>query len=268
MKTLHLTSPLMHGPEVERVQKLMRDKGMYKKAIDGAYGEYTAQAVFRTKFYLGYAKPDQVAGDLFVAYLSGKRKVTSAMAALAKKRATVAKKRITRDERIVQIALSQLGETEHPANSNKSKYNKWYGIEVGPWCAMAVTWVFKHKDIASKAFAKGSRWAYCPYIVSAARAGQWFLSLAAGPKNAKLALFDWNDDNVADHIGICAEEETIHRFAPQALAEAKMHFGPLGANDFWCLEGNTAVGNDSNGGTYMLRKRNRSQVEVFVSVGA
>ena len=267
MKTLKLTSPLMSGLDVEKLQKLLRDKGMYKGNIDGAYGPVTAQAVYRAKHYLGYAKPDKVAGDLLVSYLSGKRKVTAAMAKRAKARAAAAKKRVTKNERIVQIALSQLGQTENPPNSNKSKFSTWYGL-IGPWCAMFVTWVFCHNDIKSKAFVRGQRYAYCPFMVSAARAGQNFFTLAVGPANAKIAMFDWRRDGISDHTGICAEEKTIQRFAPKALAAAKAKFGSLGAGDFWCIEGNTSVGNDSNGGNVELRKRNRSQVQAFISVGA
>lgn len=277
MKTAILTSPPMHGPEIERLQKLLKGKGWYHGAIDGDYGEQTAQAVFRGKHYIGVAKPDHIAGDLFVSYLTGKRKPTAAMVKLAAKRAQTAKKLVTKKQRVVQIALSQLGQTENPPNSNTSKFSKWYMNDADgwtvehpgpPWCAIFVTWVECHVDILSKAFMKGVRWAYCPFIVSAARAGQWFLTIARGPADAVLALFDWQNNGVADHIGICALEATIKRFAPQALAAAIAEFGPLGPGDFWCIEGNTAVGNDSNGGMTMLRKRNRSQVQVFVSVGA
>ena len=49
--------------------------------------------------------------------------------------------------RLMEIAASQVGITEYPANSNKVKYNTWfYGREVSgsayPWCAAFVCWCF------------------------------------------------------------------------------------------------------------------------------
>jgi hypothetical protein len=37
----------------------------------------------------------------------------------------------------------------------------------------------------------------------------------------------------------------------------------LGGGEFEALEGNTAAGNDSNGGEVMLRRRNLTQVDGF-----
>lgn len=76
----------MRGRDVAELQRLL------KLHADGIYGHATAQAVYRAKFRLGYAKPDGIAGDVLHAYLTGKRKPTAAMKKTAAKRRTVVKK--------------------------------------------------------------------------------------------------------------------------------------------------------------------------------
>ncbi|MDP3556259.1 MAG: hypothetical protein Q8T03_02730 [Bacteroidota bacterium] len=44
--------------------------------------------------------------------------------------------------KIIEVANSQLGVSESPANSNKNPYGKWYGFDGLPWCAMFVSWVY------------------------------------------------------------------------------------------------------------------------------
>ena len=43
-------------------------------------------------------------------------------------------------ERIIQIATQEIGITELPANSNLTKYGKWFGLDAQPWCAIPVFW--------------------------------------------------------------------------------------------------------------------------------
>ncbi len=49
--------------------------------------------------------------------------------------------------KIIQIAKQELGTKESPANSNKTKYGKWYGLDGNAWCAMFVSWVFDQAGI-------------------------------------------------------------------------------------------------------------------------
>src|SRR5262245_6931546 len=42
----------------------------------------------------------------------------------------------------LQLALSELGVSESPPDSNQVKYTSWYGT-VGPWCAMFVSWCYE-----------------------------------------------------------------------------------------------------------------------------
>ena len=62
-RLLHLASPLMTGADVKALQKLLNEDG-YGKGLDadGEYGPMTAQAVYRAQFWLGFPRPDQLAG--------------------------------------------------------------------------------------------------------------------------------------------------------------------------------------------------------------
>lgn len=89
MKTLTVTKPFTRGSDVRHLQELLQRRKWLGGKLDGVYGPATAQAVYHAKLLLGYGKPDQVAGDVLVAYLSGKKKPTAAMRARARRLATV-----------------------------------------------------------------------------------------------------------------------------------------------------------------------------------
>lgn len=58
-RTLHLTNPLMHGPDVGQVQRLLTAKG-FPVGDDEWFGPLSAQACVSAKRALKYAKADQV----------------------------------------------------------------------------------------------------------------------------------------------------------------------------------------------------------------
>jgi hypothetical protein len=144
-------------------------------------------------------------------------------------------------------ALGQEGYQEGANNSNK--YGEWYGWDHVSWCAMYVTWCAEKNRSAS--FARGLRYAYCPYVVADARAGRYGLRVvsAAAAKRGCLCLFDWNDDGIADHIEIVT-------------------LGPGRGNSFHTIGGNTSSGMggpQSNGDGVYQRTRYVSDVICFVT---
>jgi hypothetical protein len=131
-------------------------------------------------------------------------------------------------------AIQQIGYKESPSGTNGNMFGSWYGMNYEPWCAMFVTWCFETSG-GSPSFEKGSRYSYCPYVVSDAKAGRNGLSLATDVKPGDLVVYDWARDGVPDHIGIF-EEWT-------------------GGRIFNAIEGNTSIDNNSNGGEVMRRSR-------------
>lgn len=262
----HVTTPLMHGSGVMRLQSLLREKNYLDDKVDGVYGVHTAQAVYRAKFWLGYRKPNQAAGATLLKYLAGDKSPTAGMRALAAARKAAARRarrkrnNLTKGQQVLRKACSQLGETEHPSGSNRSKYSLWYGV-IGPWCAMFCTWC--SQGIVNP-WKRGAYYAYVPYVRNDAVAGRNHLAVTTNPRSGNYVCYDWQKDGTADHIGIYAEEADLKRFIPKAFQHALAEFGPLKKGEFWAVEGNTGIGNDSNGGMVMIRKRTMNLVQTFV----
>ena len=244
MITLKLTSPNMKRPDVSAAQKVLKSKGYYTGKIDSIYGEASARATRSAKWELGYAEKDINSdfGDTLYHYLTGTTKTTLIMKQRAKSRA----KQHTLGEIALDVAQRFIGVKEFPAGSNQVMFSNWYGI-TGPWCAMFVTYCFVQAK--SKAFSKGNRYAYCPYILEDAKYNRNGLRLipAFQAQIGDIVLYDWNKDKIADHVGI-------------------VKTSPGKAKTFTAIEGNTSGTNPSDGGMVASMTRNVSDVIGFVRV--
>ncbi len=242
LRLLHLASPLMTGPDVKALQKLLNATG-YGKGIDedGEYGPMTAQAVYRAKFWLGFPRPSQLAGGNLNEYLSGGVKPDADMRKLVSQRKKAAKENTFRKQAL-KLAKGKIGTAETPVNIQE--FGQWYGMNGVPWCAIFVTWCFANGG--SKSFARRSRWAYVPYVLNDAHAARNGLTVAKTPEAGDLVLYDWDSDGVCDHIGIVEK--------PSPLVT---------------IEGNTSPTDNSNGGQVMRRTdRAASDIAAFVHVSA
>lgn len=142
----------------------------------------------------------------------------------------------------IGVALGELGVTESPKNSNKTKYGKWFGMDGVAWCGIFVSWCYAQagKPLPNIGFSKG--FAGCQTAVAYFKKNKM---ITTAPTEGDIVFFDWNKDGRYDHTGIFVKW--------------------IDANTFETIEGNTAVGNDSNGGTVMKRIRNKN-VSIFVKV--
>lgn len=152
---------------------------------------------------------------------------------------------MTNREEIIATALDEVGTKESPPGSNKVKYNTWfYNKEVSgkvyPWCGVFVSWVFDMAGLPLGKIGYLRGFAGCPYAV--ANLKKWG-RLVTKPLPGDVAFFDWNGDGRFDHTGIFVKDQ--------------------GGGFFQSVEGNTAYGNDSNGGEVMVRER-QYKVAVFV----
>lgn len=147
----------------------------------------------------------------------------------------------------LELLRGELGYKESPSGSNQNKYGAWYGMNGQPWCAMAATWAYEHVPGGSPSFVKGSRYAYCPYIVADARGGKYGLKTTDDPSPGDLVVYDWSYDTVYDHVGLFEKW--------------------VGPSTFQAIEGNTSTSNNSNGGEVMRRTRSLGDASiVFVRV--
>lgn len=146
-------------------------------------------------------------------------------------------------EDLIEIARKEVGTKEKPANTNKSKYGKWFGFDGVAWCGMFVSWVYYTAGIPlgkigfSKGFA-GCQTAVAYFIKNA--------KTTKHPVEGDIVFFDWNADGRYDHTGLFVKW----------IKENEI---------FETIEGNTSLTNQSNGGEVMIRERSNKNV-LFVHV--
>jgi hypothetical protein len=238
---LHLTSPLMSGPDIAKIQQRLAALGFSPGVLDGQYGPTTAAAVsaFQKARKL---KVDGVVGAATRAALRAKPPAPVTPSKPPAKPAAASP-----GEKALAEALKHIGDTEKPAGSNKNAYGKWFGVDGVPWCNIFVSYCFKVGAgfvLASGFKGQGCYPNGCTFVPTTEAwlraTGQWIGQSAPSPGD--IAIYNW-DGGAPDHIGIVEEY--------------------LGGGKFNAIEGNTSVGNDSNGGEVMRRLRYISQVDGF-----
>ena len=142
---------------------------------------------------------------------------------------------------IIEIAKKEIGTVEKPANSNKNKYGKWFGLDGVAWCGQFVSYCYTMSGfpLPKIGFTKG--FAGCQTAVA------YFLKnkkTTVNPIEGDIVFFDWNGDNRYDHTGIFVRWINF-------------------METFETIEGNTSLTNQSNGGEVMLRTRTNKNV-LFV----
>jgi hypothetical protein len=147
---------------------------------------------------------------------------------------------MTKGEKIILVAEKEIGYTENPPGTNKTKYGKWFGFDGVAWCGMFVSWCYYHAgfSLGNIGFSKG--FAGCGTAYDHFRkTGQLTLTPVAGD----IVLLDWNGDGRYDHTCIFVKK--------------------ISDTTFESIEGNTSVTNQSNGGQVQRRSRPYSKA-VFV----
>jgi hypothetical protein len=233
-RELHVVSPPMAGHDVLAVQTALTALGYTPGPLDGVYGTATAAAVreFKADHHLdanGIVGPAVVAA-LEAAKPNGKHPTGGAIGVKA-----------------LAEAISHLGAKESPAGSNRTPFGQWFGVDGVAWCNIFVSYCFQKGagyTICSGYKGAGVYTKGCTYVPSTEAwlraTGMWIGRTT--PQPGDIAIYNW-DGGVPDHIGIVEKN--------------------LGGGQFQAVEGNTAVGNDSNGGEVMRRLRYLSQVDGF-----
>ena len=142
-------------------------------------------------------------------------------------------------QKVIDLAKSQIGVKEQPADSNTVKYNTaYYGKVVKgsayPWCCVFIWWLFNQLG-ASELFYGGKKTASCTTLYNYyKKCGQ----VVSTPKPGDLVFFKFNKKTI-QHIGVCVSST---------------------ASSITTIDGNTGVGNEANGGAVMQRTRSKSNV--------
>jgi peptidoglycan hydrolase-like protein with peptidoglycan-binding domain len=238
VQELHVTSPLMAGPAVLEAQQKLAALGYAPGKLDGQYGPATAGAVraFQRDHQL---EVDGVVGARTQALLE-----TSATPA---RPVSTARQASTLGQLALAEALKELGAKESPANSNKNKFGKWFGVDGVAWCNIFVSYCFVNGadyTICSGFKGAGVYDKGCTYVPTTEAwlqaTGMW--KGRTEPLPGDIAIYNWHG-GLPDHIGIVEEY--------------------LGGGKFNAIEGNTGIGNDANGGEVMRRLRYFSDVNGF-----
>ena len=100
-------------------------------------------------------------------------------------------------EAVLAAARGELGVTESPAGSNRTKYGAWYGLDGQPWCMMFVQWCFNQAGAPALLPVKT---ASCGALMRAAQAaGRW---VTEGYRPGDVAVYDFPGGGATDHCGI------------------------------------------------------------------
>lgn len=135
---------------------------------------------------------------------------------------------------VLQIAAGELGNTESPAGSNRTKYGKWMGLDGQPWCMSFVQWCY-------------------------AQAGRP-LPFRTGSCNA---LLEWYRQNHPECIVTTPRPRDIiiYNFGHTGIVYMATH------NKVNAIEGNTSAGDSGsqdNGGGVYRRTRSKSLVKAYI----
>lgn len=130
---------------------------------------------------------------------------------------------------LLAVARRELGNMESPANSNRTKYGRWFGLDGYAWCMMFVQWVFDQAGVALP-----RRTASCGELMRAAQAAGCWVTRDFLPGD--VVIYDFPGGAATDHCGIVEME--LPDYGVQAI------------------EGNTSQsGSQSNGGMVCRKKR-------------
>ena len=146
-----------------------------------------------------------------------------------------------RGQKIIDIACAEVGQKESPKNSNKTKYGKWFGVDGVAWCGIFCSWAYAHAGMSLGNIGYYKGFAGCQSAVAHfKKSGE----ITNDPQPGDLAFFDWNGDGRYDHVGLFKTWKIKNK-------------------EFFTIEGNTSLTNQSNGGEVMLRTRSVKNV-IFV----
>lgn len=136
---------------------------------------------------------------------------------------------------LLSTARAELGYQESPANSNKTKYGEWFGLNGQPWCMMFVQWCF-HRVGGYEMLPAHT--ASCGALMRAAQAtGSW---VTGDYQPGDVVILNFHGaKKQTDHCGIVWE---------------------LADGGVMTIEGNTGTTSEANGGEVMARVRSNSLI--------
>lgn len=148
--------------------------------------------------------------------------------------------------KVIEIARADLGYTESPPNSNRTKYGEAYGMNGQPWCVMALWYWFREAG-ERMAFFGGGKTASCGTLL------RWYreqgLTVPVEQVQAgDIVILNFHGTKDTEHCGLVVEDD-------------KGEDGKL--ISVYTIEGNTSPGlegSQDNGGCVALKRRFFNQI--------
>lgn len=144
--------------------------------------------------------------------------------------------------KLIEIALAEVGTKENPPNSNLQKYGELYNLNGKPWCGLFVSYVYEKAGFPLPKI--GYRFNGFAGTQTALYVFRKNGKIVSEPEEGDIVFFDFNKDKRPEHVGIFVRK----------------------IDDEWfeSIEGNTSVTDQSNGGEVMVRRRKFTSVIDFV----
>ena len=147
--------------------------------------------------------------------------------------------------KVLEVARADLGYTESPPGSNRTKYGEAYGMNGVPWCVEAL-WYWFNEAGERMAFFGGGKTASCSMLLRWYRE-QGLTVDVSDIKVGDIVLLNFNGKGTADHCGLVEE----------------VYSNPIWGLNIDTIEGNTTPGSEGsqdNGGCVARKNRFRSQI--------
>lgn len=148
--------------------------------------------------------------------------------------------------KVIELARADLGYTENPPGSNRTKYGEAYGMNGVPWCVEAL-WDWFNQAGERMAFFGGGRTASCSVLLRWYRE-QGLTVPVSEVQVGDIVLLNFNGKGTPDHSGLVTK-----------VSGRRIDIGTL---EITTIEGNTSPtdGSQSNGGMVCAKTRYPSQI--------
>ena len=151
-------------------------------------------------------------------------------------------------EKVIEIARLELGVTEDPPGSNRTKYGAAYGLDGQPWCVMFLWWCFREAG-ERMAFFGGRKTASCTTLL------RWYkeqgLTVPVEQVQAgDIVILNFRGGTDTEHCGlVVGKSDLTHLYTGEPYS-------------VWTIEGNTSPsdGSQSNGGMVCEKTRYPRQI--------
>lgn len=109
--------------------------------------------------------------------------------------------------KVLDTARGEVGNTEFPPGSNRTKYGESYGMNGVPWCVIGLWWVFQVAG-EGMAFFGGAKTARCSVLMEWYKQ-QGMLVPFTDAQPADIVFLNFNGKGTPDHCGMVTERRGV-----------------------------------------------------------